>query len=151
MSIPIPTSTSLTESAVINAPLEAVWHQIKLSHFDDWWTALKGSEHVKGVSDDTDIVKWFFEDGSIWEIKQEAHSTIDYYVTYSTISAHPAQSYSSVLSTIRLYPVTSGPLAKSTFVQWSATFSGDASAEVIQDARYKRQDALADLAMAVEK
>ncbi|KAJ6259916.1 hypothetical protein Dda_5560 [Drechslerella dactyloides] len=151
MSTVIPTSTSVTESAVINAPLSAVWHLIKLNSFPEWWSALKTSEVVKGVSDETDVVKWTFKDGTVVEIKQEAHSTIDHYITYSAITSNPAVSYSSVLSTIRLFPITSGTAANSTFVQWSANFSGDADAGVIQDARYKRQEGLADLAKKLGK
>ncbi|KAF3916477.1 hypothetical protein ABW20_dc0100448 [Dactylellina cionopaga] len=150
MSTSIPTSTSVTESAVINAPLAAVWHLIKLNSFPEWWGALEKSEVVKGVSDETDVVKWTFKDGAVVEIKQEAHSTIDHYITYSAISSTPAVTYTSILSTIRLFPITSGSAAKGTFVQWSANFSGDADAGVIQDARYKRQDGLADLAKKVE-
>ncbi len=77
--------------------------------------------------------------------------TIDHYITYSVIASTPALTYSSVISTIRLYPVTSGPHEASTFVQWSAHFSSDADAGVIEDARFKRKEALADLANAVKK
>jgi hypothetical protein len=35
-------------------------------------------------------------------------------------------------------------------VQWSAHFSSDADVDVIEDARFKRKDALADLAEAVK-
>ena len=60
--------------------------------------------------------------------------------------SEPASSYSSLVSTIRCYAITSGECEDSTFVTWSANFSNDATAEVIQDARYKRQAALANLA-----
>ncbi|EGX50761.1 hypothetical protein TWF569_000885 [Orbilia oligospora] len=149
--IVIPTSTSVTESAVINAPLSTVWHLIKLNSFPEWWSALQSSESVKGVSDETDVYKWTFKDGTVVEIKQEAHSAIDHYITYSAISSNPATTYSSVISTVRLFPITSGQHQSSTFVQWSANFSGDADAGVIQDARYKRQEGLADLARKVGK
>jgi len=36
-------------------------------------------------------------------------------------------------------------------VVWTANFSNDAGADVIQDARYKRKEALADLAKASSK
>ncbi|KAK6536046.1 hypothetical protein TWF281_000292 [Arthrobotrys megalospora] len=147
--IVIPTSTSVTESAIIKAPLSAVWHLVKLNSFSEWWSALTTSERVTGVSDETDIFKWTFKDGTVVEIKQEAHSAIDHYITYSLISSSPGTTYSSVISTIRLFPITSGQQAGSTFVQWSANFSGDADAGVIQDARYKRQEGLADLAKKV--
>ena len=74
MSSRIPTSTSVTESAVIEAPFSSVWHLIKLENFSAFWSKLKGSESVKGVSPETDVVKWTFVDGTILEVKQEEHS-----------------------------------------------------------------------------
>jgi hypothetical protein len=50
-----------------------------------------------------------------------------------------------------LYAVTSGELEGSTFVEWSANFSNDAKLDVIEDAKYKRRDALKDLAAAAAK
>jgi hypothetical protein len=54
--------------------------------------------------------------------------TINHYITYSVITSQPELTYSSVLSTIRLYAVTSGELEGSTFVEWSGHFSNDADA-----------------------
>ncbi|KAH7020979.1 uncharacterized protein B0I36DRAFT_367445 [Microdochium trichocladiopsis] len=147
----IPTSTSVVESAVIKAPLSAVWHHIKLQNFSDFWSALKSSEFVKGTSDETDVVKWTFTDGTELEVKQEEHSTINHYITYSIITSKPELTYSSVLSTIRLYAVTSGEAEGSTYIEWTGNFSSDADAGVIQDAKFKRRDALADLAKAAAK
>ncbi|KAI0836302.1 hypothetical protein F5Y06DRAFT_106768 [Hypoxylon sp. FL0890] len=149
--MPIPTSTSVVESAVIKAPLSQVWHLIKLQNFANFWSALKSSQWVKGTSDETDVVQWTFKDGTQLEVKQEEHSTINHYITYSVITAKPELSYSSVLSTIRCYAVTSGELEGSTFVEWTGNFSSDADAGVIQDAKFKRRDALADLAKAATK
>jgi len=70
----IPTSTSVEESMLVNAPLSHVWHFIKLQDFSKFWSALKSSEHVKGASEETDIVKWTFKDGHVLEVKQEEHS-----------------------------------------------------------------------------
>lgn len=181
MSSSIPTSTSVTESAVIQAPLSQVWHQIKLQDFHHFWTKLSKSEHVQGASPETDVVKWTFEDGTVLDVKLEEHSVgallsqiqstncqitrstrgllwiflallslylsslcvlahlpfplltyhlqaIDHYITYSVIASSPALTYSSVISTIRCYAVTSGENEGSTFVQWSAHFSSDADA-----------------------
>ena len=74
MSTRIPTSTSITESSVIPAPLAQVWHLIKLQDFHHFWTKLAKSHHVKGASPETDIVKWTFKDGTEQEVKQEEHS-----------------------------------------------------------------------------
>ena len=54
--------------------------------------------------------------------------TIDHYITYSVIASNPALTYSSVISTVRCFPVTSGKEEGSTYVQWSAHFSSDADA-----------------------
>ncbi|KAI4240213.1 MAG: hypothetical protein L6R40_005242 [Gallowayella cf. fulva] len=156
---PIPTSTSLTESAVIPAQLSHVWHLIKLQDFHTWWSKIDEAEEVKGASPETDIVQWKFKDGTVLEVKQEEHSAIDHYITYSIISASPALTYTSVVSTIRCYAVTSGTAEGQTFVTWSANFSSDADADVsanpatgvIEDARFKRKEALADLAAVVGK
>ncbi|KAI1260143.1 hypothetical protein F5Y18DRAFT_432493 [Xylariaceae sp. FL1019] len=151
----IPTSTSVVESAVIKAPLSNVWHHIKckfpVQNFSYFWSSLKSSEFVKGTSDETDIVHWVFNDGAELDVKQEEHSTINHYITYSVITAKPELTYTSVLSTIRCYAITSGQFEGSTFVEWTGNFSSDADAGVIQDAKFKRRDALADLAKVAEK
>jgi hypothetical protein len=79
MSTSIPTSTSVHESAVIEAPLSDVWHLIKLQDFSKFWTKLEKSEFVKGTSDETDIVKWTFKDGAELEVKQEEHSVSNFF------------------------------------------------------------------------
>lgn len=74
MSGRIPTSTSVSESAVIEAPFSDVWHLIKLQDFSKFWSNLDKSEWAKGASEETDIVKWSFKDGTVLEVKQEEHS-----------------------------------------------------------------------------
>ncbi|KAK3323739.1 hypothetical protein B0T19DRAFT_426823 [Cercophora scortea] len=148
---PIATTNEVIESAVIRAPLSHVWHFIKLPAFDSFWSAISKSEHVKGVSDETDVVKWTFKDGNVVEVKQDEHSNLDHFITYSTINAEPELTYSGVVSTIRCWAVTSGEFENSTFVRWTSKFSSDADLGVIEDAKYKRQDALEDLAAAATK
>ena len=79
------------------------------------------------------------------------NAPLPHYITYSVITAKPELSYTSVVSTIRCYAVTSGEHENSTFVEWTGNFSSDADAGVIQDAKFKRRDALADLAKAAMK
>lgn len=91
------------------------------------------SYHIPAISPPLQSITFRWrQDKSVIEIKQEEHSSIHHYITYSAVSAEPALTYSSVYSTIRVYPITSGPLEDATFVEWSATFSGDADASVIQ-------------------
>ncbi|KAG8749816.1 hypothetical protein FRC12_013207 [Ceratobasidium sp. 428] len=165
MSTKIPTSTSLTESAVIPFPLDEVWHLVKLKSIPKFWSIINSAEDVN-VQEEVDAAKWTFKDGTCETVKLEEHScewwyymsdgvvdwmraAIDHFITYSVIDSEPALGYSSVLSQIRLFPITSGDHRGSTFVQWSAQFSGDAGVDVIEDARYKRKDGLADLVKAL--
>ncbi|KAL6706054.1 hypothetical protein ACN47E_006156 [Coniothyrium glycines] len=151
MSGSIPTATFVSESAVIEAPFSDVWHLIKLQDFSKFWSKLEKSEWAKGTSDEADIVKWTFKDGTELDVKQEEHSSIDHFITYSVITSKPELKYSSVVSTIRVFPVTSGKHEGQTFVTWTGNFSSDADASVIQDAKYKRREALQDLAQAASK
>lgn len=54
--------------------------------------------------------------------------SINHTITYSIITSSPELTYSSVLSTIRLHAVTAGAHGGSTYVEWSAHFSSDATA-----------------------
>lgn len=74
MSARIPTSTSVVESAVIDAHLSDVWHLVKLQDFAKFWSKLDKSEYVKGTSPETDVFKWTFKDGQELQVKQEEHS-----------------------------------------------------------------------------
>ena len=71
----IPTSTSVSESAVIPSSLSKVWHLIKLQSFHRFWSKLAAAEYLKNeTSPETDVVKWTFKDGTVLEVKQEEHS-----------------------------------------------------------------------------
>lgn len=144
----VATTNEVIESTVIRAPLSHVWHFIKLGEFDKFWNAIDKCEWVKGVSNDTDIVRWTFKDGNKIEVKQDEHSNLEHFITYSVINAEPELSYSSVVNTIRCWAVTSGEFQDSTFVRWTSKFTSDADIGVIEDAKYKRRDALKDLAAA---
>ncbi|KAK4103421.1 Bet v1-like protein [Parathielavia hyrcaniae] len=147
----IATTNEVMESALIRAPLSHVWHFIKLPEFHKFWSSIDKAEHVKGTSSETDVVKWTFKDGSVIEVKQDEHSNLDHFITYSVINTEPELTYSSVVSTIRCWPVTSGEFQDCTFVRWTSKFSSDADLGVLEDAKYKRRDALKDLGAAAAK
>ncbi|POY75443.1 hypothetical protein BMF94_1515 [Rhodotorula taiwanensis] len=167
------TGNFVSVSAVIRAPLTSVWHLIKLQDFAKWWSALeKSAPAEKGVSGEADVYSWTFkasqvecwsarnretdlhptheQDGTSLLVKQEEHSALRHSISYSVVTSEQPLSYSSVISTISLAAVTTGELAGSTFVTWTGQFSSDADAGVVEDAKYKREEALADLAKAVK-
>lgn len=53
----------------------------------------------------------------------------------------------SVINTMRLRRVT---LSNETLVEWITDFSGDATAGVVQDSKYKKHEAFADLIKALK-
>ncbi|KAJ4300124.1 hypothetical protein N0V88_002793 [Collariella sp. IMI 366227] len=152
----IATTNEVIESAVIRAPLSHVWHFIKLGEFDKFWPAVNKAEHVKNVSNETDVVRWTFKDGSTAEVKQDEHSVrvyvnLDHFITYSVIDSKPDLTYSGVVSTVRCWAVSCGEFENSTFVRWTSKFSSDADLGVIEDAKYKRREALKGLEAAAAK
>lgn len=76
------------------------------------------------------------QDGTVVDFKQEEHSSIHHYITYSLIASSETLPFSSVYSTIRVFPITSGKHENETYVEWSATFSGDADASTVQVSEY---------------
>ena len=196
---PVPTSTSIEESALIQAPLSHVWHFIKLQDFSKFWSALKSSETVKGANEETDIVRWTFNDGHVLEVKQEEHSVSRSYVANQktrlranlamqqedtdSASVRPSTTTSHTRSSPRNPPsATAASSALSAAIpspvaSWQAQpwFNGPATSPampmpvsipdmsssggskltctpgVIEDGKYKRREALADLAKAAKK
>jgi hypothetical protein len=103
----IPTTTSVNESAVIDAPFSAVWHLIKLQDFSKFWSKLEKSEFVKGASPETDIVQWTFKDGQTLEVKQEEHSVRSFQPCLAKMQAdffHRASTTTSPTPSSRLSP-----------------------------------------------
>lgn len=56
----------------------------------------------------------------------DTFQNLEHFITYSVINAEPNLTYSSVVSTIRCWAVTSGELQDTTFVRWTSKFSSDA-------------------------
>jgi hypothetical protein len=67
-------------------------------------------------------------------------------LTYELIAATPALTVSSAVHTIKLYPVT---FDGTSLIYWSTDYSNDATQEVIQDSKYKKQEYFADLLQAL--
>jgi len=68
------TSTSVTESAVINAVLSSIWRLIQLEEFGNFYTGITKSESVPSSDGKMDTVRWSFKDGTVLEVKEEEYS-----------------------------------------------------------------------------
>ena len=87
-----------------------------------------------------------FADGSQWRVQLLEHSEITHTVLFDVVDATPALSCMSQMHGITMQAVTS---TDETLIEWTTDFSSDATAELLVDARFKRKEALADLAAAV--
>ncbi|WP_411021304.1 hypothetical protein, partial [Salmonella sp. s29923] len=66
-------STSFVESAVVNAPVSAIWPFIKLKEFGKFYSAIQKVETIPG---ERETVKWYFENDTILTLQEEEYSTV---------------------------------------------------------------------------
>lgn len=64
-------STSFVESAVVNAPVSAIWPFIKLKEFGKFYSAIQKVETIPG---ERETVKWYFENDTILTLQEEEYS-----------------------------------------------------------------------------
>lgn len=142
-------STHVQESRVIAARQERVWELIRPLTFS-WLSSVKEVKVEQGssaaeVGSQRRVV---YKDGTVQTLKVLELSDINMFVTYELIASEPAISVSSAVHTIRLFPVT---FDNTCLVQWTSDFSNDATQAVVQDSKYKKQEAFADIVKAVAK
>jgi hypothetical protein len=107
-------------SAVIDAPVQAVWSVIRdFNGLPIWHPAIKDSKIEKGL--DADVVgcirAFHLHDGTLVREKLRMLDDQNYTFTYDfQTPCFPVENY---LATVRLYPVTKGDV---TFCEWEATF-----------------------------
>ncbi|KAL7750599.1 hypothetical protein RI367_003941 [Sorochytrium milnesiophthora] len=132
------------ESAVVKAPIEQVWAKTRDATFKFWSIVSKVDiEDGLKAAEVGSVRKVTFKDGTVQRFKLLELSDLEYFATYEVIESTPAVTYSSAVHTIRLRRITKD---NTTFVEWYSDFSGDAGADVISDAKYKKKDGLDDLA-----
>ncbi|TLS21013.1 uncharacterized protein PpBr36_10741 [Pyricularia pennisetigena] len=146
------TSTLVTESAVINAPISEIWPLIQLKNFQNFFIGISKTEILPSDDIQPEIIRWTFDDGTVLDVKEEEYSNLKNCMSFHIVQCRPwGLPYTNVLSTIRLYPITSRAAEGGTFVQWSGQYTADADEEAVNDGRVKRREALGFLADAVEK
>merc|ERR1712013_122354 len=137
----IPSSTHVSESAVLNASKDAVWAVIRDVTF-------KFASDVKSVdvSGDASAVGGTrtinYADGTKQTVLIVELSDLRSSVPYTVTASEPAVSYSSASHTIVVKEVSNpadGVVAQS-FVEWTSDYSNDAKVSVIEDSRYKKKE-----------
>jgi hypothetical protein len=136
-------ATRVFESAVVDANVDDVWKAIRALDFS-FLASVQGSENEEKARDDEvgSVIKITYKDGTAQRLKRLELSDLHRFVTWEVIESTPAVTYLSQVSTITLKPITKD---NKTYIEWVSDFSGDAGTAVIQDAKFKRLDAFADL------
>lgn len=69
------TSNSVTESAVINAPLSSIWPLLRLPEFEKFYTGVVETELVPSPGEtDKKAIRWTFGEGSTLDVQEEEYS-----------------------------------------------------------------------------
>ncbi|KAJ1958336.1 hypothetical protein GGI12_004761 [Dipsacomyces acuminosporus] len=140
-------SSHNVESRVIKAPIDNVWDALCSQDFK-FWSIVKSVEHSASASEVGSTRKVTFKDGTVQEFRLIEFSELGQSFTYEVVDSVPAVPVLSAQHTIRVLRVSADD---TTFVQWSSDFSSDGSLAAVEDSKYKRLEALADLAKALEK
>ncbi|KAJ2662214.1 hypothetical protein IWW48_001954 [Coemansia sp. RSA 1200] len=140
-------STQNIESCAINAPADKVWEALRKQDFK-FWSIVKTVELPESTSEVGGVRITTFNDGTVQKHRLVEYSELKRSLTYELIDSAPPVTTLSAQHSFRVYPVTSNDSA---YVQWRSTFSSDDSVAAVADSKYKKRDALAELAKSLEK
>mmetsp|Transcript_89719 Transcript_89719/g.155281 ORF Transcript_89719/g.155281 Transcript_89719/m.155281 type:complete len:148 (-) Transcript_89719:112-555(-) len=124
-------------STIIPAPADAVFELIKPLSFK-WMSTVSSTSK----DDETGTINICYADHTIQKIRQLEFSALDLKVTWEVIESDPAAPTFSAVHTISCQRVTT---TGQSFVSWNTDFSSDATPEVIEDAKWKKDDAFKQL------
>jgi len=123
-------------STVIDAPADQVFDAIKGLNFK--WMKIV-SQCNKNEDDTVSIV---YADHTIQKIRQLEYSALDLKVTWEVIESEPAAPTFSAAHTITCSRITT---SNQCFVAWNTDFSSDCTPSVIEDSKWKKQEAFGQL------
>merc|ERR1711934_957175 len=139
----VPCATHVFESAVINAPVDDVWQSIRSLDFA-YSDVISGGELVHGdcVNAVGSVHKLHYKDGSTWTIQLQELSDFRRTLVFDLLERTDGVAVASCLHQISLKRTSQDD---TTYMQWTVDFSNDADAQVLQDSRFKRQEALTEM------
>ncbi|TPX74404.1 hypothetical protein CcCBS67573_g04313 [Chytriomyces confervae] len=132
-------SSRSNESRVISANIDHVWSKVRSVTFD-FWPAVQKVD-VEGSVDAVGSIRTiYFKDGSVQKYQIRELSDLEHFVTYEVIESSVPTLVLAAYHTIRLRKVTHD---NTTFVDFSSEFaSGENTATVVEDSKYKKIEAL---------
>merc|ERR1719264_1053602 len=83
-----------------------------------------------------------YADNTIQKIRQLGFSMLDMSVTWEVIESEPAAPTFSAVHTIQCHRITT---TNTCFMSWTTDFSNDCTVAVIEDSKWKKADAFAQL------
>ncbi|KAJ3049605.1 hypothetical protein HK097_009424 [Rhizophlyctis rosea] len=142
-------STRVWESRVFPATADVVWTHIRPADFK-FWSAVKEATVENGNPGEVgSIRKITFKDGTVQKYQLVELSDLHKSVTYEIIESNPPVPILAAVHTIRVKKITHD---NSTLVEWESDYSSsDNTVNVIEDSRFKKQEAFEDLHKAVAK
>mmetsp|Transcript_47873 Transcript_47873/g.147630 ORF Transcript_47873/g.147630 Transcript_47873/m.147630 type:complete len:151 (+) Transcript_47873:94-546(+) len=141
------------ESAVIPAPLDAVWALVAPMTFKFSKTVSQASKESSDVPGPMGVYSLCYSDNTVQtvrvtEISERLPNTRSIGMEY--ISSDPAMSYAARMDQIVLKAITHAD-APMTYVEFSSDFSSDATMEVLEDSKFKKHEFFNDLCAFVKR
>mmetsp|Transcript_91383 Transcript_91383/g.143464 ORF Transcript_91383/g.143464 Transcript_91383/m.143464 type:complete len:142 (+) Transcript_91383:83-508(+) len=140
MALVAPTQVS---SAVVNAPADAVFELVKPLTFKFLSTVSKVDPDADG-----ETLNVCYADNTIQKIRKLEYSALEKKVTWEVIESEPAAPTFSTIHSITCESVTT---TGQCFIKWSTDFSNDVTSAVIEDSKWKKDDAFKQLSNFVVK
>ncbi|KAI9324643.1 hypothetical protein DFJ73DRAFT_233443 [Zopfochytrium polystomum] len=147
-------SSRVRESRVLPKNIDAVWKLLRTGTLNvgrqaqfTFWHAVKSVE-VEGTPDAVGSVRTItYKDGTVEHHRILELSDLNTSLSYEIFASNPPAKVMGAVHTITLRPVTHDG---TTLVELSAEYAaGDWTAQVVEDAKYKKKEMLEDLYKAV--
>lgn len=130
--------TEVKVSAVIPMSYEALWTKIIAMDFS-WWNLVASAQCTTGCATALNsLIKVTFKDNTEWTIRVTTISGERKQLEFEVLDSVPAPGVSTMIHSIRLHEVT---VSKQALFEWRTSFSSDATQAILQDNRYKKEEA----------
>mmetsp|Transcript_56131 Transcript_56131/g.89021 ORF Transcript_56131/g.89021 Transcript_56131/m.89021 type:complete len:150 (+) Transcript_56131:103-552(+) len=124
-------------SAIINATAESVFELVKPLTFK-WMASVSKADGDA----DGETMNICYADNTIQKIRKLEYSALEMKVSWEVIASEPAAPTFSTIHSITCQRVTT---TNQCFIKWNTDFSNDATAAVIEDSKWKKDDAFKQL------
>ena len=124
------TSTYQVESTTVSLPVDKVWEYLKSFQYEKVFpTNVKSVRFTSGGPMEVgSVFQVEFKDGSLFEKRILEISELKRRIVWEIISATPETTYTSMVTTLKVYKVTED---NTSFLTWTTDFSNDVNTNVV--------------------